>query len=43
VTVTGRHLLRDALIDSVESAIEFRNEVEIVPFGDSVDFPRGGA
>ena len=43
VTVTGRHLLRDALIDSVESAIEYGDEVEIVSFGSPADFFRSGA
>jgi 2,3-bisphosphoglycerate-dependent phosphoglycerate mutase len=32
VTVTGRNLLRDAVIDSVESAVEFGDAVAIVPF-----------
>ncbi|TNJ33428.1 Imm70 family immunity protein [Arenimonas terrae] len=36
VTVTGRHLLRDALIDSVESAVEFGDAVAIVPFDGSL-------
>ena len=43
VTVTGRNLLRDGLIDNVESAVEFGDEVEIVPFGGPASLFGGGA
>lgn len=41
VTVNGLDLLRDALIDSVESAVEFAHPVEIITFESPADFFAG--
>ena len=43
VTVNGLNLLRGGLIDNVESAVEFRDHVEIITFGSPSDFFGGRA
>ncbi len=43
ITVNGRDLLRDGLIDSLESAVEFGDSVQVVSFAGPEDFLRSNA
>ena len=43
VTANGLNLLRGGLIDNVESAVEFKDHVEIITFGSPADFFAGRA